>query len=149
MPEVGPGSAGSNPAAEPPTVEARTVEPQTIEAQTIETPAAGKPAAEARARAASAWQAFRAWRRSRPFWGGLLLLIAGLELFFSANLTLADMEVHFGQEGYLSYLLPIILLMATARSRMVTSATTPCSTAPRGARSTARQYRSARSSTCT
>lgn len=25
-------------------------------------------------------EAFRAWRRSRPFWGGLLLLIAGLEL---------------------------------------------------------------------
>ena len=31
-------------------------------------------------RAASAWQAFRAWRRSRPFWGGLLLLLAGIEL---------------------------------------------------------------------
>ena len=28
----------------------------------------------------SAWQAFRDWRRSRPFWGGLLLLLAGLEL---------------------------------------------------------------------
>jgi hypothetical protein len=29
---------------------------------------------------ASAWHAFRDWRRSRPFWGGLLLLLAGLEL---------------------------------------------------------------------
>ena len=28
----------------------------------------------------SAWQRFRDWRRSRPFWGGLLLALAGLEL---------------------------------------------------------------------
>ena len=26
-------------------------------------------------------QRFHAWRRSRPFWGGLLLILAGLELF--------------------------------------------------------------------
>ena len=26
-------------------------------------------------------QRFRTWRRSRPFWGGLLLTLAGLELF--------------------------------------------------------------------
>jgi hypothetical protein len=30
--------------------------------------------------AAGAWPAFRDWQRSRPFWGGLLLLLAGLEL---------------------------------------------------------------------
>jgi Family of unknown function (DUF6114) len=54
---------------------------------------------------------FRRWRRRRPFWGGLLLLLAGLELFFSANLTLGDMEVHIGPQGFLSYLLPIILLL--------------------------------------
>jgi hypothetical protein len=62
----------------------------------------------------NAWGRFRQWRRHRPFWGGLFLILAGLELFFSANLTLADMEVHFGQEGYLSYLLPIILLICGA-----------------------------------
>jgi hypothetical protein len=27
------------------------------------------------------WQRFRTWRRSRPFWGGLLLILSGLELF--------------------------------------------------------------------
>jgi hypothetical protein len=32
------------------------------------------------ARARSAWQAFGTWRRSRPFWGGLLLILAGLEM---------------------------------------------------------------------
>ncbi|BCJ49094.1 hypothetical protein Asp14428_05690 [Actinoplanes sp. NBRC 14428] len=54
---------------------------------------------------------FRHWRRTRPFWGGLLLLIAGLELFLSANLTLGDLQVHFGPEGFLSYLLPLLLLL--------------------------------------
>jgi hypothetical protein len=61
MPEDGAGSAGSSP-AEPP---ARDIRP---DAQT------------AGARAASARRAFRDWRRSRPFWGGLLLLLAGVEL---------------------------------------------------------------------
>jgi hypothetical protein len=55
---------------------------------------------------------FRRWRRSRPFWGGLLLLIAGLELFLSANLTLGDLEVHMGPEGFLSYLLPLLLVLS-------------------------------------
>ncbi len=64
--------------------------------------------------AATAWRRFGHWRRRRPFWGGLLLVLAGLTLFFSANLTLADMKVHFGQEGYLSYLLPLILLLCGA-----------------------------------
>jgi len=59
---------------------------------------------------------FRRWRRSRPFWGGLLLLIAGLELFLSANLTLGNLEVHMGPEGFLSYLLPLLLILTGALS---------------------------------
>ncbi|WP_412750453.1 DUF6114 domain-containing protein [Krasilnikovia sp. M28-CT-15] len=60
---------------------------------------------------ASKWQRFRAWRRRRPFWGGLLLLLAGLELFVSANQTIGDMQVHVGPTGFLSYLLPALLLL--------------------------------------
>jgi hypothetical protein len=60
-PEDGTGSAGSSP-AEHPSHENRPEDART----------AGV--------AVSAWRAFRAWRRSRPFWGGLLLLLAGLEL---------------------------------------------------------------------
>ena len=88
-PEDGTGSAGSGPA-----------EPRPHESQPGGDPA-GQPGAEetaafppgpgeppdpgastpqARAQAVTAWQAFRAWRRSRPFWGGLLLVLAGLEL---------------------------------------------------------------------
>jgi len=36
---------------------------------------------------------WRAWRRSRPFWGGLLLLLAGLELVL---LPLSGVLVHGG-----------------------------------------------------
>ncbi|MEU7901452.1 DUF6114 domain-containing protein [Actinoplanes sp. NPDC049118] len=63
------------------------------------------------ATASTWWSTFRRWRRARPFWGGLLLLIAGLELFLSANLTLGDLQVHFGPEGFLSYLLPLLLIL--------------------------------------
>jgi hypothetical protein len=59
----------------------------------------------------SIWSRFRRWRRTRPFWGGLFLLLSALALFLSANLTLADMQVHFGQEGYLSYVLPVVLVL--------------------------------------
>uniref|UniRef100_UPI0027414AEC DUF6114 domain-containing protein n=1 Tax=Actinoplanes sp. RD1 TaxID=3064538 RepID=UPI0027414AEC len=54
---------------------------------------------------------FRHWRRTRPFWGGLLLLLAGIEMFLSANQSLGDLEVHFGPQGFLSYLLPALLLL--------------------------------------
>ena len=63
------------------------------------------------ATASGFWQGFRHWRRRRPFWGGLLLLLSGVELFFSANLSLGDMEVHVGPQGFLSYLLPLMLLL--------------------------------------
>src|SRR5262245_3862494 len=54
---------------------------------------------------------FRLWRQSRPFWGGLLLLVAGIELFFSANMDLGAIQFHLGPEGFLSYLLPVLLLV--------------------------------------
>jgi hypothetical protein len=47
-----------------------------------ETPAAAATGTQrvTGARAHGARQAFRTWRRSRPFWGGLLLILAGLEM---------------------------------------------------------------------
>lgn len=54
------------------------------------------------------WRAFRRWRRARPFWGGLLLLLAGGELFLSGNMDLGNIQMHVGPEGFLSYLLPLI-----------------------------------------
>ncbi|ASW57085.1 DUF6114 domain-containing protein [Plantactinospora sp. KBS50] len=56
-----------------------------------------------------AWRAFRRWRRSRPFWGGLFLLLAGVEIFESTQRSLGALEVHFGPTGFLSWLIPTIL----------------------------------------
>ncbi|MER7279858.1 DUF6114 domain-containing protein [Dactylosporangium sp. NPDC000244] len=53
------------------------------------------------------------WRAQRPFWGGLFLLLSGVELFVSGNLKLA-LEVHFGPTGFLSYVIPLIMLLCGA-----------------------------------
>ena len=42
--------------------------------------AAARPRPDLRDRIATTWRSFRSWRRCRPFWGGLLLLLSGLEL---------------------------------------------------------------------
>jgi hypothetical protein len=39
-------------------------------------------------------------------------MLAGVELLWSSNLNLGGLEVHFGLEGFLSYLLPAVLLLA-------------------------------------
>ncbi|HEY3008669.1 MAG TPA: DUF6114 domain-containing protein [Micromonosporaceae bacterium] len=74
----------------------------------------GRPGALARFGRASArgWRRFRRWRRGRPFWGGFWLILGGVQLFLSSNLSLGGIKVHFGPEGFLSYLLPLLLLMA-------------------------------------
>ncbi|BBH70612.1 hypothetical protein ACTI_72970 [Actinoplanes sp. OR16] len=58
--------------------------------------------------------AFREWRRDRPFWGGLLLVLSGLEMFLSANMSLDNIEIHIGPQGFLSYLIPTIMLISGA-----------------------------------
>ncbi|GAA0456945.1 hypothetical protein Aca07nite_51340 [Actinoplanes capillaceus] len=57
---------------------------------------------------------FRRWRRARPFWGGLVMLLSGLEMFVSANLELDNIKIHIGPQGFYSYLLPVIMLTCGA-----------------------------------
>ncbi|HEY3686597.1 MAG TPA: DUF6114 domain-containing protein [Streptosporangiaceae bacterium] len=54
---------------------------------------------------------FRTWRRSRPFWGGLLAVIGGVELIL---IPLAPMPVviHQGIAGISSYLIGAVLALA-------------------------------------
>ena len=50
---------------------------------------AATPAREPAYRAAGGiWAAWRAWRRARPFWGGLMLALAGLEMMSLPLLSL-------------------------------------------------------------
>ncbi|WP_433265139.1 DUF6114 domain-containing protein [Micromonospora vinacea] len=59
---------------------------------------------------AQAWRLFRRWQRSRPFWGGLLIALAGLEMFASTRMTLNGLSFHSGATGLLSLLIPIIMV---------------------------------------
>ncbi len=72
----------------------------------------------AEATAPSRWQrgrmAFRRWRRSRPFWGGLLMIVSGLLLFLSGNLDLGNVQIHLGVTGFLSYIVPAFMVLCGA-----------------------------------
>ena len=53
---------------------------------------------------------FRTWRRSRPFWGGLLALIGGVEILLSEKAPL-PVIIHLGAQGLAGYVVPIILVV--------------------------------------
>ncbi|WCN81357.1 DUF6114 domain-containing protein [Micromonospora sp. LH3U1] len=57
-----------------------------------------------------AWHSFRRWQRSRPFWGGLFIILAGVEMFASTRLTLNGLSFHSGATGLVSLLIPVILV---------------------------------------
>ncbi|MEV4491781.1 DUF6114 domain-containing protein [Micromonospora coxensis] len=57
-----------------------------------------------------AWRGFRRWRRSRPFWGGLLTALAGVEMFASTKMTINGLSFASGATGLYSLLIPVILL---------------------------------------
>ncbi|MDR6613786.1 DUF6114 domain-containing protein [Leifsonia sp. 1010] len=61
--------------------------------------------------APSARARFRAWRRSRPFVGGLLTAIGGVEMFFSGQLDIGKIHVQLGIEGLQATIIPILLVL--------------------------------------
>ena len=56
------------------------------------------------------WRGFRRWRRTRPFWGGLLTALAGLEIFGTTQMSLGGLTFQMGPTGFLSWLIPTILV---------------------------------------
>jgi Family of unknown function (DUF6114) len=56
------------------------------------------------------WRAFRVWRRTRPFWGGLFTILAGLEIFATTQGSLGGLTFQMGPTGFLSWLIPTILV---------------------------------------
>jgi len=52
--------------------------------------------------------AFWHWRHARPFWGGLFVFLGGLEIFLTVKAPL-PVVVHVGMQGFIGYLLPILL----------------------------------------
>lgn len=54
---------------------------------------------------------FRLWRRQRPYIGGLLVVLGGIELFFSGQLDTGRIQVQFGIEGLQATIIPIALVL--------------------------------------
>ncbi|MGO4593171.1 DUF6114 domain-containing protein [Leifsonia sp. 2TAF2] len=54
---------------------------------------------------------FRAWRRGRPFVGGVLTALGGIEMFFSGQLDIGKIHVQLGIEGLQATIIPILLVL--------------------------------------
>ncbi|MEU9477614.1 DUF6114 domain-containing protein [Streptomyces sp. NPDC048191] len=54
--------------------------------------------------------AFRGWRARRPFWGGLLLALAGGEILLTEKASL-KVVMHIGAQGLAGYLLPTLMAL--------------------------------------
>ncbi|CAN5285639.1 DUF6114 domain-containing protein [Frigoribacterium sp. UYMn621] len=55
--------------------------------------------------------AFSAWRRNRPFTGGLLAVLAGVEMFFSGQLDVGKIHVQVGIEGLQATIIPLLMVL--------------------------------------
>jgi hypothetical protein len=58
----------------------------------------------------SAWRAFRAWRRRRPFWGAVLAILGGVEIFLTETAPIS-VVVHFGLVGQIGFAVPILVVL--------------------------------------
>ncbi len=57
---------------------------------------------------------FAGWRRTRPFAGGVLAVLAGVVLWFSGRLRIDGFEIQLGIEGMQTTLLPLVLVLLGA-----------------------------------
>lgn len=53
---------------------------------------------------------FRRWRARRPFWGGVLLALAGGEILLTEKASL-KVVLHVGMQGVAGYLLPSVMVL--------------------------------------
>jgi len=58
----------------------------------------------------NARHAFRIWRRTRPFWGGLLVIVGASEILVSEQAPL-PVVTHIGVQGLAGYLIPTFMLL--------------------------------------
>lgn len=63
--------------------------------------------AESPVRSRRSW---RDWRRSRPFWGGLFVLLGGAEIFLTVWAPL-PVVMKVGMQNFLGYLIPVLILL--------------------------------------
>jgi hypothetical protein len=54
---------------------------------------------------------FRRWSARRPFVGGALIVLAGIEMFFSGQLDIGHIHVQVGIEGFQATVIPVALVL--------------------------------------
>jgi hypothetical protein len=54
---------------------------------------------------------FAAWYRERPFVGGVLTMLAGVEIFLSGQLDVGKLHVQVGIEGLQATIIPVLLVL--------------------------------------
>jgi uncharacterized membrane protein len=54
---------------------------------------------------------FSAWGRRRPFVGGVLAALAGVEMFFSGQLDVGKIHVQVGIEGLQATIIPVLMVL--------------------------------------
>ncbi|BCY13105.1 DUF6114 domain-containing protein [Actinoplanes sp. L3-i22] len=59
---------------------------------------------------ARAWRVWRGWRRSRPFWGGLFVLLGGVEILLTVWAPLG-VVLHVGMQNFIGYLVPYVIIL--------------------------------------
>ena len=62
---------------------------------------------------AAARHTFRIWRRTRPFWGGLVVIVGAGEMLVSEQAPLR-IVTHIGIQGLAGYLIPTFMLLCGA-----------------------------------
>ena len=54
---------------------------------------------------------FGAWAHRRPFVGGVLAILAGVEMFFSGQLDIGNIHVQLGIEGFQATVIPVGMVL--------------------------------------
>jgi len=86
---------------------AQSAENHSVENQSVETHSADEAGSAA---TLAAEPAKIGWLRQRPFWAGLLLTLAGLEILLTMMAPL-PVIIHLGVQGLAGYLVPVILVL--------------------------------------
>lgn len=69
------------------------------------------PAQSRSAKASERASGFRHWRLQRPFVGGSLAALGGVEMFFSGQLDIGHLHIQLGIEGLQATVIPIVLVL--------------------------------------
>jgi hypothetical protein len=102
--------AGSDEEPAPQGLSALGITPSRADTAQLDAAAAAGEPGEQLGRVRRGRLAFRAWRRSRPYWGGLLLLLGGIEIAVTQRLPI-KVIIHLGAQGLIGQAIPVIMII--------------------------------------